>query len=106
MGSRTFATDDGADLCPASGLRCLFDPLEGDAVPFCLLYPHIPVRLYVQRVERTHLDVRVLLYDAPRNLQRRRRLDGRRRRSSRIAGTSSYCGSYWWGELDSGHLKR
>lgn len=74
----TFATYDGADLCPASRLRRLFNPLEGDAVPLWLLNPHIPVRLYIQRVERTHLDVLVLVYDASRDLQRRRRLDGRR----------------------------
>jgi len=102
----TFATYDGADLCAASRLRRLFNPLEGDAVPLWLLDPHIPVRLYIQRVERTHLDVLVLLYDTSRDLQRRRRLDGRRRRSSRIGGACSCCWSYWRGEIYSGYLKR
>ena len=81
---RTFATDDGADFCPTSGLRRLLDPLEGYAVPLWLLDPDIAVRLHVERVKRAHLDVLVLFHDAPRNLQRRRRLDGcgRRRRIS------------------------
>ena len=77
---RTFATDDGADFCPSSGLRRLFDPLEGYTVPLWLLDPDIAVRLNVKRVKRAHLDMLVLLRDASRNLQRCRRFDGRRRR--------------------------
>jgi hypothetical protein len=77
---RTFATDDGADFCPSSGLRRLFDPLEGYTVPLWLLDPDIAVRLDVKRVKRAHLDMLVLLHDASRNLQRCRRFDGRRRR--------------------------
>ena len=65
---RTFTTDDGADLCATSGLRRLLDPLERDAVPFWLLDPHIPVRFYIQGVERAHLNVLVLLHHASRNL--------------------------------------
>ena len=99
---RTFATDDGADFCPSSGLRRLLDPLEGYTVPLWLLDPDIAVRLDVKRVKRAHLDMLVLLHDASRNLQRCRRFDGCRRR--RIS--SSCCRSDWWGELDSGHLKR
>ena len=76
---RTFATDDGADFCPSSGLRRLFDPLEGYTVPL-LLDPDIAVRFNVKRVKRAHLDMLVLLHDASRNLQRGRRFDGRRRR--------------------------
>jgi hypothetical protein len=99
---RTFATDDCADFCPSSGLRRLFDPLEGYTVPLWLLDPDIAVRLNVQRVKRAHLDMLVLLHDASRNLQRCRRFDGRRRR--RIS--SSCCWSDRWGELDSVHLER
>ncbi len=77
---RTFPTDDGADFCPSSGLRRLFDPLEGYTVPLWLLDPDIAVRLNVKRVKRAHLDMLVLLHDASRNLQRCRRFDGRRRR--------------------------
>src|SRR5712672_2694550 len=58
----TFATDERADFGPASGLRRLFDPLEGYAVPFWLLDTDIAVGLYVQRVERAHLDVLVLFH--------------------------------------------
>lgn len=77
---RTFTTDDSADFCPASRLRRLFDPLEGYAVPLWLLDPDIAVRLHVERMERAHLDVLVLLRDASRDLKRCRRFDGRRRR--------------------------
>lgn len=76
---RTFATDDGPDLRPVSGLGRLFDTLEGYTVPLWLLDPDIAVRLDVERVERAHLDMFVLLHDASRNLERCRRLDGRRR---------------------------
>lgn len=78
--SHTFATDDGADFCSSSGLRRLLDPLEGYTVPLLLLDPDIAVRLNVKCVKRAHLDMLVLLRDASRNLQRRRRFDGRRRR--------------------------
>jgi hypothetical protein len=99
---RTFATDDGADFCPSSWLRRLFDPLEGYTVPLWLLDPDIAVRLNVKRVKRAHLDMLVLLNDASRNLQRCRRFDGRRRRGI----SSSCCWSDWWSELDSVHLER
>lgn len=103
---RTFATDDGTDFCPSSGLRRLFDPLEGYTVPLRLLNPDVTVRLNVERVKRAHLDMLVLLHDASRNLQRCRRFDGRRRRR-RISGSS--CCRRWSDrrcELDSGYLKR
>ena len=56
--TRTFATDDGPDFCPAPWLRCLFDPLERYAVTIWLLDPDIAVFVHVERVERAHLNVK------------------------------------------------
>ena len=78
--SHTFATNDGTNFCSSSRLRRLLDSLEGYTVPLQLLDPDIAVRLDVKRVKRAHLDMLVLLRDASRNLQRRRRFNGRRRR--------------------------
>jgi hypothetical protein len=59
----TFATDDGANLRPASGLRRFFDPFARYAVPLYFLNPDVAIRFYVQRVECAHLDMVVLLHN-------------------------------------------
>jgi hypothetical protein len=79
----TFTTDDGANLRPTSRLRRLLDPFKRYAVPLCLLYPNVAISFYVQRVERAHLDMVVLLHNTSRDLQRR--CGFYRRRSGRIA---------------------
>jgi len=56
------------------------------AIPLWLLDPDIPIHLHVERMERAHLEVFVLIHYTSRDLQGRRRFDGRRRRR-RISGS-------------------
>jgi hypothetical protein len=97
----TFATDDGTNLRPTSRLRGLLDPFKRYAVPLCFLYPNVAISLYVQGVERAHLDVIVLLHNTSHDLQGRCRFY--RRSSGRIASCGG-CGDRGC-ESDTSHLE-